>query len=52
MSIVDNLFKLIDDGRDGLNKGLPTGLPKLDDIADSFFMALYAKKIYEEQYTK
>jgi Holliday junction resolvasome RuvABC endonuclease subunit len=27
-------------------------LPKLDDIADSFFMALYAKKIYEEQYTK
>ena len=41
MSIVENLFKLIDDGRDGLNKGLPTGLPKLDDIIGGAQRAVY-----------
>lgn len=41
MSIVENLFKLIDDGRDGLNKGIPTGLPKLDDIVGGAQRAVY-----------
>lgn len=41
MTIVENLFKLIDDGRDGLNKGLPTGLPKLDDIVGGAQRAVY-----------
>ena len=30
MSIVSELYKNIDQGRNGLNKGISTGLPKLD----------------------
>ena len=32
MSVVDNLYTVIDNGRKGLNKGLSTGLAKLDKI--------------------
>lgn len=41
MSIVDNLYNVIDNGRKGLNKGISTGLPKLDDITGGVQKGVY-----------
>lgn len=41
MSVVDNLYTVIDNGRKGLNKGLSTGLTKLDKITGGVQKGVY-----------
>lgn len=41
MGIVQNLYTAIDNGIQGLNKGLPTGLPKLDEIIGGIQKGVY-----------
>lgn len=41
MSVVDNLYTVIDNGRKGLNKGLSTGLTKLDRITGGVQKGVY-----------
>lgn len=42
MSIVDELYNKIDDGREGKNIGLKTGLPKLDFYTGGFKKGVYS----------
>lgn len=41
MGIVQNLYTNIDNGLKGLNKGLSTGLPKLDEITGGIQRSTY-----------
>lgn len=41
MSIVDELYSEIDNGREGRNLGLKTGLPKLDWYTGGFQKGVY-----------
>ena len=41
MGIVQNLYTNIDNGLKGLNKGLSTGLPKLDEITGGVQRSTY-----------
>lgn len=47
MSIVEELYNKIDDGREGKNVGLKTGLPKLD-----FYTGGMKKGVYSLYFAK
>ena len=47
MSIVEELYNKIDDGREGKNIGLKTGLPKLD-----FYTGGMKKGVYSLYFSK